>query len=176
MTTCLIAILLLASVSLSFADVDHGTLCPGAMKTVVPSVLSGAVIKPPVWEVFTFAGLAGQVIDIAVRRTKPAMDPVMLLIGPSGKELARQDDDVEDCCGGPFGDPQLSNFMLPETGVYKIQVAGNLDSLTGDREFTILLQGASTFFFEFQHVKKKNNPRGKKNRDPPKQMTTINQH
>lgn len=147
MTTCLIAILLLcSSLTLSLADVDHGILCPGVKQTVVPAVRSGAIIKPPVWEVFSFAGQAGQVIDIAVRRTKPAMDPIMFLYSPSDVLLAMQDDNVDDCCGGPFGDPQLSNFMLPETGLYRIQVAGNLDSLTGDREFTILLQGTLTSF------------------------------
>ncbi len=69
--------------------------------------------------VHTFEGKAGQYAVIFAERTSGSMDPVINLYGPSGNRLA-----MDDNAGGGSA-ALLRNIVLPEDGIYTIQVMGN---------------------------------------------------
>jgi len=135
------AILILALAYGSHANTDRGQLCPWIQRTASTTVRHG--FGAGNFEVFTFAGVTGQVISISVRRTSASMDPMFFLWAPNGATLAFQDDDVDDPFGGPFADPQLNGFVLPQTGTYSIAVADFLGLSTGPLGFTIFLTGST---------------------------------
>jgi hypothetical protein len=89
---------------------------------------------------WSFSGLAGTVLSIQVTRLESALDPVMDLhfgtttadaadfrVGQSWggmQYLLSADDDLDPPSGGPFGDPYVSSFVLPDTGNYTIVIGG----------------------------------------------------
>ena len=80
--------------------------------------------EPESWEI---EGTGGQVISVAVSSSD--FDPVVELLGPSGEQLADDDD----------GGPGLDSFLvaaLPSDGRYQIQVASYGDD-TGDYRLEI---------------------------------------
>lgn len=92
---CLILLIVVTLYSqIVVGSTDHGTLCPGVTRTVSTTVRHGFKQIPQNYELFTFEGLAGQVISIVVNRTAAPMDPVMVLWSPTGSILAIRDDDV----------------------------------------------------------------------------------
>jgi hypothetical protein len=84
-------------------------------QTVTGSITSGGT------NTWTFTGNAGDVISIAVNAgSPPTLDPTITLIGPSGTQLAFNDDII-------FGvnlNALISNFTLPQAGTYSIVVGG----------------------------------------------------
>lgn len=90
----LIALIFCITICHSVASTDHGPLCPGLVRTIRTTVRHGYDQEPKNWELFTFRGEVGQKISIAVRRTRPAMDPFLALFSPTGALLASNDDAV----------------------------------------------------------------------------------
>lgn len=84
-------------------------------QTVTGTITSGGT------NTWTFTGNAGDVITIAVNAgSPPTLDPTVTLNGPSGNQLAFNDDIV-------FGvnlNALISNFTLPQSGTYTIIVGG----------------------------------------------------
>eukprot|EP01127_Copromyxa_protea_P021856 TRINITY_DN7630_c0_g1_i1.p1 TRINITY_DN7630_c0_g1~~TRINITY_DN7630_c0_g1_i1.p1 ORF type:complete len:165 (+),score=14.13 TRINITY_DN7630_c0_g1_i1:278-772(+) len=119
---------------------NHGQLCPSVVRTIQ---INHHTPLSENFELFSFVGAAGHVISLSVERTTAAMDPIMYLWGPSGVVLAIQDDDVDDNFDGPFGDPRLSNFILPTSGTFLVGVANSNALPTGKLEFAILLTGST---------------------------------
>lgn len=68
-----------------------------------------------VFDVYTFQGAAGNVVDIRMTRTTGNLDTSLFLISPSFFELTRNDDASAD-----VRDSLIDNFTLPEDGLYII--------------------------------------------------------
>lgn len=68
--------------------------------------------------VFSFEGRAGQTVTLtATSRTAGATDPLIVLLNPHGDPIAADDDS-----GGSY-DAALTDFVLPEDGVYGLVVS-----------------------------------------------------
>jgi hypothetical protein len=86
---------------------------------------------------FTFEAQAGDVITLTmVAGAGNAIDPVLVLIGPDGKPIARNDDSL-DANFGPTN-ARLVNFPIPKTGTYTIQAERHAVEIDG--EFTLTLR------------------------------------
>ena len=90
-----------------------GTITYG--QTVTGTITSGGT------NTWTFTGNAGDVVTIAVNAgSPPTLDPTVTLNGPSGTQLAFND----DITFGVNLNALISNFTLPQAGTYTIIVAG----------------------------------------------------
>ncbi len=90
-----------------------GTITYG--QTVTGTITSGGT------NTWTFTGNAGDVITIAVNAgSPPTLDPTVTLNGPSGNQLAFNDDITDNVNLNSL----ISNFTLPQAGTYTIIVAG----------------------------------------------------
>jgi hypothetical protein len=86
---------------------------------------------------YDFSGQAGQVIGIQMTTATGDLDTLIILYGPDGREVARNDDD-------PLGktvNSYLRDFTLPDAGTYTVvatryQQAGG--TTTGDYELTLV--------------------------------------
>jgi pre-peptidase len=95
----------------------------GRLGTLVGSIqsgqtLSGTFAVPEERQVYTFTANAGQYIGIQMGRASGKVDPLISLYGPSGSELATDDNSGKD------GAAVLRNVRLPEDGLYTVQVWG----------------------------------------------------
>jgi hypothetical protein len=74
---------------------------------------------------YEFEGTAGQVWRITVDPLDTStLDPVITLYGPSGTEVASNDDRSAESIGSEL------RVMLPETGVYRLLVQSSLGGIT----------------------------------------------
>lgn len=76
----------------------------------------GTISQDNKYDVFIFSGEAGQVATIDLQATSGSLDTVLFLIGPSGLELAQNDDAVVN----ETTDSRIADFVLPETGQYVV--------------------------------------------------------
>jgi hypothetical protein len=110
-----------AQISLSWQQVSSSVGTPGSGSTVTTGQTVSGNVSVGSSESWTFSGTAGQIVTIAVNAGTPAtLDPTVTLFGPLGTQLAFNDDIV-------FGvnlNALIQNFTLPETGTYRIVVAG----------------------------------------------------
>ncbi|MFN8373874.1 MAG: PA14 domain-containing protein [Anaerolineae bacterium] len=84
-------------------------------QTVTGTITAGST------NTWTFTGNAGDVVTIAVNAgSPPTLDPTVTLYGPSGTQLAFND----DITTGVNLNALISNFTLPQAGTYTIVVAG----------------------------------------------------
>lgn len=86
-----------------------------------PSLLPNQVVRGTIsadnkFDVYTFNGEAGQVVDIRMERTQGSLDTSLFLISPSLFEVAANDDAII----GTTTDSLIDGFTLPETGRYII--------------------------------------------------------
>ncbi len=88
---------------------------------------------------FTFEARAGDVITLTmVADPDTALDPALVLIGPNGKMVARNDDSLDASFG--MTNARLVNFPIPAAGTYTIQAMRSSDE---DGGFTLALRSAS---------------------------------
>lgn len=80
--------------------------------------------------VYTFEGEAGAFVTINMSRTAGTVDPALKLFSPEGVALA-----VDHNSGGARG-ALLRNILLPEDGLYRVQVTGG--GFPGDYELVLL--------------------------------------
>jgi serine/threonine protein kinase len=66
---------------------------------------------------FEYEGTAGEVLDITVAVTDGNLDPSLYLVGPSGEEIAKNDD-----ISGTDRNAALEQTELPQDGVYTIRI------------------------------------------------------
>jgi hypothetical protein len=76
---------------------------------------NGAITPQNKFDVYTFAGSAGDEIVIEMRRVNGSLDPLLYLIDPTGFEVASNDDVIP----GENTD-SLIEFTLPTAGTYTI--------------------------------------------------------
>jgi hypothetical protein len=95
------------SLSSGASDSDGGGIVTG-------DVLGGTIDPAIDEDVFQFAASAGDFVVIAMDATDENLDPYLLLHGPSGTEIAVDDD------GGELGRDARVQVTLPESGLYLI--------------------------------------------------------
>lgn len=108
---------------------------------------TGSLPVPNVADHYTCPLTAGELVTIRHCRTDntggsgSTLDNYLCLVDPSGTVVAADDDSAGDCfVDGPFGASQITNFVVPTTGVYTIY-ASSYQALSGgqigDYELTI---------------------------------------
>ena len=110
-----------------FIDAGSGTLDYQAAALDAPLIASGAAVTGTIspddpYSVYQFEGIAGEVVTIGMSAVTFALDTNLYLIGPSGRELAANDDGDPVALGltGRKTDSLISGFVLPENGPYTI--------------------------------------------------------
>lgn len=105
------------------------TATPGA----APGAFDGVIGAPGDVDFFSFEGQEGQVFDVRVwaRELGSPLDPVLAVLRPDGRNLARDDD------GAGGLDSQL-RVTLPEDGVYGLRVRDHLRR--GGEEFAYRIE------------------------------------
>ncbi len=78
----------------------------------------GTFNTPEVQHVYTFNGRAGQYIGVQVERVSGTVDPVIHLFAPDGGEFTSDDNSGENRAA------LLRNILLPDDGLYSLQVWG----------------------------------------------------
>jgi hypothetical protein len=87
---------------------------------------------------YTFNGQTGDVIEIRMTRGAGSeLDPLLILLGPNGQEVARDDD------GGGSRNAYIRSLTLPASGVYTI-VATKFGTAGGDFTLTLTLVTAGS--------------------------------
>jgi len=98
---------------------------------------------------FKFNGTAGDSVTITVNRLEAAFDPAFLLYSGADEKhnldfLAFADDELAPATNGQFGDAQLLDFVLPETGSYSLLVFSFLSlnaGADGVYDFSLSISG-----------------------------------
>ncbi len=86
---------------------------------------------------FSFQGQAGDVITLTMVADRgDSVDPALVLIGPNGVLVARNDDSFDVNFG--VTNARLVNFPIPTTGTYTIQAMHSTDAVGN---FTLTLRG-----------------------------------
>jgi hypothetical protein len=105
---------------------DYGSEVDTAPIVVTGTPATGSITPDNKFDVYTFAGTAGQTVSIAMNASSGTLDTTLYLIGPSGQLLA-ENDDVDP---GVNKNSLIANFALPETGQYII-IATHFGALYG---------------------------------------------
>lgn len=84
--------------------------------------VTGSISPADTFDVYQFDGIAGETVTIGMSAVTLALDTNLYLIGPSGRELAANDDGDPITLGldGRSTDSQISGFVLPENGPYTV--------------------------------------------------------
>ncbi len=77
--------------------------------------VSSAISETQSVRFYTFAGEANQTITLSMEATSGNLDPLLILLNPDGREIARNDDQQQGNLNS-----LIDNVTLPETGVYTI--------------------------------------------------------
>ncbi len=107
--------------SISYGQTVQGNVPPGANAQVT----------------YTFNGQSGDVIEIRMNRGAGELDPLLILLGPNGQEVARDDD------GGGSRNAYIRSLTLPASGVYTI-AATKFGTAGGDFTLTLTLVTAGS--------------------------------
>jgi len=104
-------------------EVEPNGTKSNAPMVVLPVIINGHIDQAGDWDVCRFEGKVGQqvVLEVFARRLDSPVDSVLRLIGPSGKQLA-SNDDREDKGSGlntHHADSYIS-VRLPEDGCYTV--------------------------------------------------------
>jgi hypothetical protein len=87
---------------------------------------------------FTFQAQAGDQVTITMvaDRSSQSLDPALVLLGPDGKPVARNDDSFDPAFG--LTNARLVNFPIPDSGLYTIRAMRSSDK---GGSFTLSLRG-----------------------------------
>jgi tetratricopeptide (TPR) repeat protein len=83
-------------------------------------------------DIYMFEGTAGQVISIEMNQHDSMLNPYLLLWGPDGAMLTRDND------SGGDRDALIDHFFLAETGTYSIVALGFRDASAGAYTLTLI--------------------------------------
>jgi hypothetical protein len=110
---------------------------PGGNVINIGQTVNGQISGPNGAVNYTFNGQAGSVIEIRINNVSGDLDPLLILLGPNGQEVARDDD------GGGARNAYIRSLTLPANGIYTI-VATRFGEETGSSqgEFSLSLQGS----------------------------------
>ncbi|GAB4570935.1 MAG: hypothetical protein Kow0077_06320 [Anaerolineae bacterium] len=112
-----------------------------AMPISYNETVSGMITDTEYRQLWTFEGTAGDAVTITMVATDDSdsvLDSYLTLIGPSGTEVA-SNDDADDTSVGALN-AQIAKFILPETGAYTIiatRFGEEFGSGTGPYELTL---------------------------------------
>ena len=97
----------------------------GAQKVSLPVIINGRIDRPDDWDVFQFAGRAGETVvaEVSARRLDSPLDSVLKLTDAKGNVLAANDDreDAEAGVNTHHADSYLL-FTLPADGTYYVHL------------------------------------------------------
>jgi hypothetical protein len=96
-----------------------------AQKVTLPIVINGRINRPDDWDVFTFAGEAGQTIvaEVDARRLESPLDSFLKITDAAGNVLAFNDDHADAEAGTNTHDADsYLLFKLPAKGMYCVYV------------------------------------------------------
>ncbi len=110
-----------------FIDAGSGTLDYQEEALSAPSIESGLPVRGTIspsntFDVYQFDGTVGETVNLSLSGVTLALDTNLYLIGPSGRELASNDDGdpIELGLTGRTTDSRISGFVLPENGPYTV--------------------------------------------------------
>ncbi len=110
-----------------FIDAGSGTLAYQEQALEAPVIESGLPVRGTIspsntFDVYQFEGVAGETVNLSLSGVTLVLDTNLYLIGPSGRELAQNDDGdpVELGLTGRATDSRISGYELPENGPYTI--------------------------------------------------------
>lgn len=110
-----------------FIDAGSATLDYQAAALDAPAIISGTAFTGTIspsntFDVYQFDGVAGETVSIGMTAVTLALDTNLYLIGPSGRELAANDDGDPAALGltGRSTDSLIGGYILPENGPYTI--------------------------------------------------------
>lgn len=106
--------------------IDFAGQIDSAIPLTFGQSVTGNITLEDKFQVYTFEGTAGQVIDISMIATQGTLDPNLFLISPSLFEVANND----DITPGEDTDSFINDFELPETGRY-IVIATHYGTIYG---------------------------------------------
>lgn len=107
---------------------------PGAPQTLLYGDEVDETLQRDTVDLWRFEGSEGDLVTIEATAGNPAsMDMYLVLLGPDERPLTEDDD------SGPELDALISDFALPEDGVYTIQVS----SVSGPGPYTLRLEGTA---------------------------------
>lgn len=98
------------------SSLDYQSELASATPLLAGAPLSGTISQDNKFDLFTFLGQAGNVVNISMDNTSGTLDPSLYLIGPLGNVLIQNDDAVV----GENTNSLISDFTLPEDGTYII--------------------------------------------------------
>jgi len=104
-----------------------------AQAVALPVIVNGRIERPGDWDVFRFAGRAGQqiVAEVTARRLESPLDSVLELIDAAGKRLAFNDDHADKTDGlRTHQADSLVLCTLPADGTYCVRL-GDAQDLGG---------------------------------------------
>ena len=106
-------------------DREPNNTIAGAQTVPLPCVLNGRIDRPGDWDVYAFAGRAGQTVvaEVKARRLDSPLDSVLKLTDATGRLLAFNDD-REDLAAGANTHHADSSLLarLPADGVYYVHI------------------------------------------------------
>ncbi|MCS6835006.1 MAG: PPC domain-containing protein [Anaerolineae bacterium] len=102
----------------------------------------GTINSDKPFDVYAFSGRTGQRVTILMANTSGTLDTKLFLVGPSGREVADNDDAGAASPTGRGTDAIISNFTLPEDGQYLV-IATRFATIFGGTQggYTLLVQG-----------------------------------
>lgn len=102
----------------------------------------GTISSDKPFDVYAFNGRTGQVVNILMANSSGTLDTKLFLVGPSGREVADNDDAGAASPTGRGTDAVISNFTLPEDGQYLV-IATRFATIFGGTQggYTLLVQG-----------------------------------
>jgi Flp pilus assembly protein TadD len=87
---------------------------------------------------YAFEAQAGDIVTINMNVVSGDLDPLLILLGPNGGEIARND----DAEGGTSRDSLLNGITIPDSGTYTIMATRFQEALgTTEGTFTLTLTG-----------------------------------
>ena len=112
---------------------NPGIGAPNSLELIYGAQLNGFINDERFMELYVFQGEAGDRINITMENIEGNLDPLLTLRDWDRKQLAFSDDDIADT-----QDAFIENFVLPETGVYRLE-ASRYEKQAGTTSGTYLL-------------------------------------
>jgi len=82
--------------------------------------LIGTITNDNVFDAYSFQGVAGQSVTVSMASTTTTLDTKLVLLAPSGIQVAENDDSGAGSITGRRSDALIGNYILTESGEYKI--------------------------------------------------------
>ena len=97
-------------------DIPYAAELDTAVPIAPGQTMTGSITPDNKFDLFSFEGTAGDVINIAMNATQGSLDPGLYVIGPDGALVAQNDDAV----AGENTNSLIANLTLPADGTYII--------------------------------------------------------